>query len=279
MTVSALMPVHAGVAPEHLAEALASLLAQTRPPDEIVVVEDGPLDEGHRAVLEDLERRHPRVVAVRLATNGGAGLANQAGLEAATGEWIAKVDADDVSEPGRLEAQLAAVHREGADLCGAAMLEFDSDTGAVTSLRSAPLTHERIGRRMRSNNPVNHPTAFYRRTLALEAGGYPPWRFMQDYGLMARIYAAGGRMMNLPEPLVRFRAGGSVTRRRRSATIRRLEPVLQRELRDLGLIGTPRLVVNLGWRTAFRLLPARGVLLVSQRVLARPVEDAARDRP
>jgi hypothetical protein len=96
---------------------------------------------------------------------------------------------------------------------------------------------------------------------------------MQDYGLMARMYAAGGVFMNLPEPLVRFRAGGSVTKRRRSATIRRLEPVLQRELHELGVIGRPQQVLNVGWRTAFRLLPSSGVRLVSQRVLARPVED------
>lgn len=271
VTVSALLPIHAGIAADHLAEAVNSLLVQTTPLDEVVLVEDGPLEPDQRLVIGELERRHPHVTVLRIATNSGAGVANQTGLAAATGEWIAKFDADDVCSHDRVERQLAALRTSGADVCGTAMIEFDSDTGEAMSFRGAPTTHDLIARRMRFNNPVNHPTAFYRRDLALRAGGYPDWRYMQDYGLMARMLSAGARFVNLEEPLVRFRAGQGVSRRRRSTAIRRLEPVLQRELRDLGIIGRPQAAANLAWRTAFRLLPSAGVSLVSRRILARPV--------
>ena len=105
--VSALLPVHAGVAVEHLGLAVNSVLDQDLRPFEFVVVEDGPLPESHRRVLDELEGRHPRVVRVRLSVNGGPGVANQAGLQAASGQWIAKVDADDVSMPARFRVQLA----------------------------------------------------------------------------------------------------------------------------------------------------------------------------
>jgi glycosyltransferase involved in cell wall biosynthesis len=270
MTVSALLPVHVGVPVEHLVEALESLLAQTALPDEVVLVEDGPLEADQHLVIEDLRRRHPRVVSVRLEVNQGAGVANQAGLVAAAGEWIAKFDADDVCLPERIEVQLAAVEALGADVCGTAMVEFDSGTGDPVSVRTPPAAHEMIAHRMRLNNPVNHPTALYRRDLALAAGGYPPWRYMQDYGLMARMLHEGAVFMNLEEPLVRFRTDGNVSRRRRSSTIRQLEPTVQRELRDLGIIGRPQAYANLVWRTSFRLLPPSAVSFVSRRILARP---------
>ena len=101
------------------------------------------------------------------------------------------MDADDILLPHRFETQLAALQETGADLCGAAMWEFDDDPERPTRLRTNPATHEAIARRMRINNPINHPTAMYRRELALRAGGYPTMRFMQDYDLFARMLVDG----------------------------------------------------------------------------------------
>lgn len=266
--VSAVMPVHEGVLPEHLDQACESLLAQTCLPDEIVVVHDGPLRDAHLAVLDNLTESHPAVVTVALASNAGPGVANQAGLEAASAAWIAKVDADDICLPHRVERQLEAVAGGRVEVCGSAMLEFAQDGEKPSALRRAPKTQEAIGKRLRYNSPVNHPTAFYLRSAAIDAGGYPPWRSMEDYALFARMYARGARMVNLDEPLVLFRATPDVTARRRSTTARSLEIVLQRELRDLGLVGTPQMLWNVAWRTGFRMLPPPAVRMVSRRVLA-----------
>jgi glycosyltransferase involved in cell wall biosynthesis len=265
------MPVYAGVECRFLARALDSVLDQTRPPDETVIVEDGPLPRSHRGILDRYAQRQPRVVRVRLESNQGAGVANQVGLASASGEWIVKADADDVNMPHRIETQLEAVIRSGVDVCGSSMLEFAADERDVVSVRRMPLTHREIGSRLRWNNPINHPTAFYRREAALEAGGYPPWRYMQDYALFARMFARGAQMENLDEALVLFRSSAAVTGRRRSVIVRRLEWDLQRELRALGLVGAPRMLGNLCWRSAFRMLPSSLVTVVSRRVLARAV--------
>jgi glycosyltransferase involved in cell wall biosynthesis len=265
------MPIHAGVASADLRQALESVLAQTRVPEELVLVEDGPLNLEHETVLEEVRVRHPNVVSVVLDINSGAGIANQAGLEAASGDWIAKVDADDISMPNRFEQQLCVVQSYDLDLCGSAMLEFHGDVEQVVSVRRSPATHEAIGRKLRMNNPINHPTAFYRRSAALACGGYPAWRYMQDYGLVARMYSAGARMMNIREPLVLFRGGSAVTTRRRSKVIRDLEADLQRELQRLGVISWPRRCINRWWRTCYRLLPQAVVNLLSRHVLARRV--------
>ena len=270
-TISVLLPVHAGVAPAHFSAALESVLTQTRQPDEIVVVEDGPLLRGHLVVLAEVEARHPRVTRISLPENRGAGVANQAGLEAATGTWIAKVDADDISVPDRFERQLAEVTGAGYDVCGGAMLEFDADITAPSGRRPRPATQTGIARLMRFNNPINHPTSFYRRALALEAGGYPPMRYMQDYVLFARMLSAGATMTNLEDDLVYFRAGTGVITRRRAPEFLRLEWQLQRELHALGIIGNLRRGRNLVVRLAYRRMPG----FVTRRVHERALRSAS----
>jgi glycosyltransferase involved in cell wall biosynthesis len=268
-TVSVLLPVHQGVEPDVFRQALDSVLDQTRPADEIVVVEDGPLTSQHDVVLRAAESRHPALLRVRLTTNQGAGVANQAGLEVASGDWIAKSDADDISVPTRLEAQLNAVRQSQVDVCGSAMLEFDGAERDVTAIRIAPLSHDAIATRMRTNNPVNHPTALYRRTLALRAGGYPDMRFMQDYVLFARVLRDGARFMNLPEPLVHFRADAGMHARRALRPQARLEWRLQKELTVCGVVSPLRRWWNLGFRLGYRSLPTAVRRLVHERVLAR----------
>ncbi len=277
-TVSVLLAVYAGVDPTHLREAVASVLAQTRPAEEVVVVEDGPLTGAHAAVLDGLEADHPCVVRLRLPVNRGAGVAHQAGLEAATSTWIAKADADDVNLPHRLAVQLDAVGAIGADVCGAAMRVFEGGPADVVAVRTPPLSAAEIARRMPWNNPFNHPTTLYRRELALAAGGYPELRCHEDYVLFARLHRRGARMTNLAEPLVLFRSGDALRRRRASAEARACEGGLQRELRALGVVGRPRMLVNRACRGLYRRLPARAMRLVERRLLASPVARGAGGR-
>ena len=274
-TVSVLLPVHAGVPVGTFRAALDSLDAQTRSADEVVIVEDGPLTADHDLMLDHYAASRDGVVRVRLATNQGAGVANEAGLRAATGTWIAKMDADDILLPQRFEAQLTALAETGADVCGAAMWEFDDDPARPTRLRSNPGDHDAIARRMRFNNPINHPTAMYRREGALQAGGYPTMRYMQDYDLFARMLMGGAVMVNLAEPLVKFRAGASMRRRRSARGFLALEFELQRRLGACGLIGPVTMIRNLVVRCSFRLLPQWAIRQAYARVLSRPVSIAA----
>jgi glycosyltransferase involved in cell wall biosynthesis len=277
-SVTALMPVHAGIRPDDLAAAVDSVLEQTVPVDEFVVVEDGPLTAGLSAVLDAAEGRHGQMVRVRLPVNAGAGVANQAGLAVAHGAWIMKVDADDINLPHRVEKQLALCAQGGVDVCGAAMLEFDVDPEHPLAIRRSPGSMIEIRKRVRFNNPMNHPTTFYRRELALQAGGYPTMRFMQDYDLFARLLVNGAEMFNLDEPLVKFRGGTQMRRRRRGGEILRLEWELQRRLRTYGLIGWPFTLRNLAVRVGFRLLPDSASRLVYGRVLSRPVVTTSEER-
>lgn len=266
-TLSVLMPVHAGVAPLLLERALESVAEQTLPPDELVLVEDGPLS----AQLGEVIATYPGVIRrVTLPVNGGPGVANQAGLKVCAGDWVIKADADDISLPNRFASLLELAHETGADVCGSSMLEFDRNEDDISSIRSVPLAHSAIARRMRLNNPFNHPAVMYRRSLALAAGGYPDLRFGEDYDLFARMLQAGARMVNTAEPLVLYRTGPDFVERRRRGATSREEWQLQRRLRSYGVIGRPRMLRNFIVRMGFRTAPRRVTAWTAHRLLSKP---------
>ena len=210
------------------------------------MVEDGPLRATQMAVLDGLEPATVPVRRVRLDTNAGVAAAVQAGVEAASSPWIARMDADDIALPHRFEAQL------GRDLRRVLRRRGRSDDG-VRRRPSQRRRHtpdaggaRRIAAFLKRANPVNHPTVVFRRDLALEVGGYRPLAHLEDYDLWARMLVGGARFHNLPEPLLLFRSGDSMLARRRQRGVFRAEVTLQRNLHDYGLISRPRMAVNLG---------------------------------
>lgn len=268
LALSVLLPVHRGVVPEHLRACLDSVYAQTYPAQEVIVVEDGPLGDGHQAVLDSFVQAAPVMRRVKLEHNRGAGVANQAGLSAARCEWIAKMDADDVCLPERFRKQADFIRTVDVDVCGTTMIEFVDTIDQVRGIRAAVPTHAGISRRMRMNNAMNHSTTMYRRELAVEVGGYSELRYMQDYDLFARMIVAGARFANLQEPLVAFRADDGMFGRRSSRAMDACEWRLQHNLRDYGLFGTSRMWLNLMARSGFRRLP-RPLMLVVYGLLFR----------
>jgi glycosyltransferase involved in cell wall biosynthesis len=265
------MPVHAGADAEHLARALASVAGQTRLPDELLVVEDGPLGERLTAVLDGFAATHPGLLRrVALPVNQGCGAALAVGVREAHGELIARMDSDDVALPVRLEVQLRHQAETGYDLVGGSMLEFEGDEDNVVGVRRLPGAHDDILRYARTRTPVNHPTVLFRRDAVLAAGNYVALGQVEDYDLWARMLARGSRMANVEEPLVLFRCGEGMYARRGGWRHLRSEWELQRRLQDCGLIGPGRRVLNLAVRIGFRLLPAKALRVVYGRLFRRP---------
>ena len=254
-TLTVLMTTYAGTTVDELERSVASITGQTRPPEEFLVVVDGPVPGDLDAALEHTASAHANVRVERLPRNVGSGLASARGLELATGDFVARHDSDDVSLPHRLERQMAAIEERHLDLVGSAMLEFEGSPEHVVGVRTNPRTHEQIAARMRLNNPINNPTVVFRRQLALDAGGYADLRYMQDYDLFARLLAAGARAENLDEPLVLFNAGDGMIARRGGWRMLPYEWQVQRRLRDTGTIGTVLLARNMVVRGAFRVIP------------------------
>lgn len=255
LRTSVLMSVYHRVDAEHFDLALASIFDQTRPPDEIVVVEDGPLTPELDVVLEAYSRRAVPLVRVPLPENRGLAAALQEGLSATRYPWIVRMDADDVALPHRIEAQMGAVARGDVDVVGAAMIEFDGRVDNHVGIRSLPLHHAEIAKYARMNNPINHPTAVVRRTALDVVGGYRSVHLMEDYDLFARLLAHGFRFRNLADPVLLFRSGDSLFRRRAGRGMFRAERQMQQNLVEYGVVDRRRAALNLVMRSAFRALP------------------------
>lgn len=263
--ISVVIPVYEGVDAAEWDRALTGIARQTRQPDEVLVVYDGPVRRDVRRLTESHRESGVPIVVHEGAANRGPGVANQIGLLAAKGQWIAKFDADDLSAPERLQRQLAHVEAEGLDVCGSSLREVDPKTGRLLCVRTAPATHKAAVARMRWNNPVNHPAAFFRRSLALRAGGYPELRFGEDYVLFSRMLALGARFGSIREPLVEFSSGDGLIRRRRSGVVR-TEVALHATLIDDGSMSRRRASLTLPCRVAVRSAPPWAVKLVQYRV-------------
>ncbi|UKJ65530.1 glycosyltransferase [Cellulosimicrobium cellulans] len=260
---SVLLPYYRNDDPAHLRRSFLSVTAdQTRTPDEVVLVEDGPtgheLDATVRGLLEGAV---VPVQHVRLETNVGLARALEEGLARCRHEIVARQDADDVSRPGRFARQLPLLE-QGFDLVGSAIEELDGRRAGEGLVRVPPTTQADIERRARFASPFNHPTVVFRRTAVREAGGYQHLDLLEDYWLFARMIARGARVANVPEPLVLYRVDAGAYRRRGGRRLLRSEIELQRRMHRIGFTTRAQHVRNVVLRGGYRVLgePVRRAL-------------------
>ncbi len=256
---SLLMAIYAKDVPDYFEQAFTSTVNdQTRRPDEVVVVQDGPIPEELADRLGVVTANSPvPVVHVVLPENVGLGPALVAGLARCRYDVVARMDADDVSEPSRFAAQLPLLEA-GADIVGTGLREFlhdPSDPADALGTRTPPTEPRQISRAARFHDPFNHPTVVYRRRAVQAAGGYQDLPLMEDYLLFARMLAAGARPANLAEPLVNYRVGAGAYARRGGLRLLRSELALQRRLRRLGFTTPMQYGRNLIVRGGYRLVP------------------------
>jgi len=253
--------------PAFLREAvLSSTVAQTRPPDEVVLVQDGPVPDALAEEIKGLVATLPMpVVHLALDANVGLGPALDAGLAAASHEIVARMDADDVSVPERFERQIAVIEA-GADIVGSGLLEFGESVDDIVGRRTPPTDPEEIRRVIRFRDPFNHPTVVYRRSAVLAAGGYTDMALLEDYLLFTRMVEAGAAPANLAEPLVYYRVGAGAYARRGGTALLRSELRLQRRFRELGITSRAEYLRNVAVRGGYRLVP-EGVRKVAYRRL------------
>jgi glycosyltransferase involved in cell wall biosynthesis len=254
---SLLLPVYHRDHPDHLRRAFTSAVQeQTRIPDEVVLVRDGPLGEPLAQAVDEVTATCPVPVnRIDLPTNVGLGPALDAGMRACRHDVIARMDADDISLPERFARQLPLIE-SGADIVGSALIEFDQDEDVVVGVRTPPTTEDEIRSWARFHQPFNHPTVVFRRACVLAAGGYEDLPLLEDYWLFARMIQSGAHLANVPDPLVKYRVGAGAYHRRGGYALLRSEVELQRRLLEVGFLTRSQFTRNLAVRGAYRLVPA-----------------------
>ena len=207
--VSVLMPVYN--AADTLPYALRSLTSQSFTDFEVIAVDDGSTDKS-LSILKESAAKDRRIRPVPVKRSGIVGALN-AGLGLAKGEFIARMDADDVCHPRRLELQHGFMRKDRTcALTGSrarvfprsglkdGMLHYESWLNSVVS-------SEDIRRDMFIESPFPHPSVMFSKDAAVSLGGYREMGWPEDYDLWLRFAEAGMGMAKLPETLLFWREG------------------------------------------------------------------------
>lgn len=196
--VSVIVPCH-NAAP-WLDNALASLLKQNIVNLELIAIDDGSTD-ATSLILAEAARRDPRVCLITLNENGGIVNALNTALDAATGLYIARMDADDIALPERLERQVEFIRRTGCDLCGTWFVEFGQ---GIPRKVCWPHGEAALSAAMLFQNTICHPTIMAKREVFEIFRYREEYTLAEDYDLFVRV-GQRFRLDNLPEVLLRYR--------------------------------------------------------------------------
>lgn len=232
---------------EFVRVALDSMLVhQSVKPDEIVLVQDGPVPEELSSLLSEYEGKFPEVMhVIRLEKNGGLGNALRLGVENAKYDIIARMDSDDICLPDRFEKQLAFLeaHKE-CDIVGGQMTEFIDYPDNIVGRREVPLTNEEIYEFMKSRCALNHVTVMFRKVSVMKAGNYQDWFWNEDYYLWVRMMMVGCKFANLPDVAVNVRSGADQYARRGGKKYFDSEIGIKKLMLEKGMINRKEYVVN-----------------------------------
>jgi glycosyltransferase involved in cell wall biosynthesis len=235
--VSVVMPVFNGL--PYLADAIDSVLAQTVEAFEFIIVDDGSSD-GSRDLLEHYAARDRRIRVLRNETNLGIAESLNRGMSQCRGEYIARMDADDVSLPARLQQQVEFMDKSpDVGVCGT----WFTTMGEESTTYSHPLSDAQIkAHHLLRDTAICHPTAFVRRSVwsasgVTYRGDEVP---AEDLWLWIRLGFVT-RLANVPQSLLNYRVHpfqastrGRASQRARAAAARLffVERILSRPLTD-----------------------------------------------
>lgn len=252
------MCVYGGDDPEWFQAAAESILKQTAPPDEVVLVVDGPVPEELDCVIAGFGKR-PEFRVLRLSENRGHGTARRISLENCTHELVALMDADDISVSERFERQLARFREEpGLSIVGGDIAEFRGFPENVVGIRRVFREDFAIKEDLRRRSPMNQVTVMFKKGDVAGAGGYLDWYCEEDYYLWIRMCLKGMKFANVPQVLCRVRVGEELYRRRGGLRYFKSEVRLQRYLLDNRMIGIGTYLFNVSKRLVVQvLLPNR----------------------
>lgn len=258
---SVIISIYENNVPELLRAALDSLLNQTLLPDEILIVADGPIpvlleQEVRKFEFKVQSSKLPiELTYLPLKDHRGLGEAMRRAVEVAKGDYVARMDADDICLPDRFEKQMKCFEEDPTlSVVGGQIAEFDGDVENITGRRVVPLEHEEIVSYMKSRNGMNHVTTILKKKDLIDSGNYQPLEWFEDYCLWVRMIQHGCKFKNISDDVVLVRAGKAQADRRGGWAYFKNEVFLFKFLQSLGFITRNRFCVNIIERGFVRLL-------------------------
>lgn len=217
MSVSVLMSIYKSEKADYLNRALHSVWTdQSLKPDEIVLIEDGPLGDELRRIITDWKSLlGERLVLLRNTKNLGLTKSLNKGLKVIKSDFIARMDSDDISHPLRFERQIKYLkeHPE-ISVVGGSLQEFDAAHECL-NIRHYPLTNKMVRSSICKASPLAHPTVMMRRTIFENGLSYnEKYRTSQDIALWFDVLCHGYKIGNVEDITIYFRRDSDMYRRR-----------------------------------------------------------------
>ena len=187
-----------------LRKSINSIINQTYRDLEIIIVDDNPNNAELKKILDSLTDE--RIKLVYNERNLGLVNSLNRALKVAAGEYIARMDADDISFPDRLEKQLKYLQEKQLDLVGGwLVLIDDSEEDREIRKYEFPSSVEGINATIRFGSPIPHPTWLGKREVFDTLKGYRNVRYCEDYDFVLRAVHHGFKLGNVPDYVLRYR--------------------------------------------------------------------------
>lgn len=254
---SCIIPVYDGDNADYFARALYSITSeQTAPPNQLIVVLDGPVNESITTILHEFEKTNEleELIIHHIEHNSGLANALNEGLKLCKYELIARMDADDISVPNRFMEQLKYFSSNPCtSVLGGQISEFNKEPLTTVIARPVALSHTEIVKQIKWRNPIRHPTVMFRKSLIDELHGYP-LDYPEDHILWVELLKNGAIFANLNAVLVHMRTNDQFFTRRGRRFLKGELKVLK-TLYKYRMIGLFEYIVYTVLRTLLRNLP------------------------
>lgn len=248
---SALLSLYYKEDSDALRQSLDSIIAQTLPAYEIVLVKDGPLTEKLEQVLEEYSQQ---LKIISLPKNLGLGRALNEGLKHCSYDLVVRMDTDDIAKPDRFEKQIKIFQKDPSiDVCSSWIDEFEENPKNILSIKKLPEHHDEIAKYAKHRCPINHPAVMYKKSAVLSVGGYSG--FPEDYCLWIKMLMNDAKFYNIQESLLLFRFSREVIKRRGGWNYAKADIKSQYSFYKMGFISFATFIYNIFIRVSVRLIP------------------------
>lgn len=195
--ISVILPVYN--ASKYLLESLESLSSQSFDDFEIIAINDGSTDNSLQLLQEYSKKEHRLRIVSRI--NKGITKTLNEGIDLAEGEFIARMDADDISLPQRFEKQLNFLENNNIDICGTQYETF----GSLSEISNMPINCEDCYLRLLLGFSIAHPSFFVKKSILSKYKYNEKCKSAQDYELCCRMALGKVKMGNCPDVLLKYR--------------------------------------------------------------------------
>lgn len=213
---SVLMTIYKNDNPSWLTEAIESMLNQSFPPSEFVIVQDGPVPQAVSDVINFYINKYKNLfVLIANAKNEGLGAALKCGVEKCQYEYIARMDSDDISDKLRCEKILSyMLEHPDYSLVGSDCIEFSGCCENIKGYVRLPNDPNKVKQFAKKRVPIRHPSIIFKKSDVLKVGNYKPLRRSQEYDLVIRMLMADMKISNVQEILFYIRVDDDFYSRR-----------------------------------------------------------------